>query len=145
MKQQSLALPIAQSVQLVSLDTARAALGYDAQTVTDLLEAGRLAFAFNVSAEGADRREIRIWRDSIVAYHEGRTLGHTLAEALEVIVGHSRAEWIPGTQLGIRLTVSRMTLYRWIRDEIVAGVQTNHSVRVSRASLLSFLTNRRIA
>lgn len=67
--QTHLPLTIHERTSLVTVDTARAVMGVDSQTVLSLVENGRILWAFDVSAKGrGDTREIRIWRASVAAY-----------------------------------------------------------------------------
>ena len=71
MSQARLSLTVAQSTTLVTLDTARAVLGMDNDSVAALCESGSLQYAFDLRSNTADRREVRIWADSLDAYKRG--------------------------------------------------------------------------
>lgn len=144
MIQPRLSLVVAQSTTLVTLDTARAVLGMDAESVTALCESGRLAYAFDLAAAPNLRREIRIWTECLQSYQAGIQLPQDDDSAIESIVGHSYSEWIACSQVAQRFCIHRRTVYRW---SAAGEVLTNHSgnvVHVLRNSLTTFLQVRRI-
>lgn len=144
MTQPRLSLVVAQSTTLVALDTARAVLGMDAESVTALCESGQLAYAFDFSAAPNLRREIRIWTECLQSYQSGVELPHDDDAAIESIVGHSYAEWIACSQVAQRFCVHRRTIYRWAAAGDVLTNQAGHVIHVLRGSLTRFLQVRRI-
>lgn len=144
MSQQRLALAVAQSTTLVTVDTARAVLGMDAESIAALCESGRLAWAFDLKAAGHHRREIRIWCECLSAYQSGIHVPGGIDEALDSIIGHSFVDWIPCTRVAQRFCVHRRSVYRWAEGGVVITSRVDHTVRVLRASLASFLASRRI-
>lgn len=144
MTQTRLALPVASATTLVTVDTARAALGLDAESVTALCESGRL-LAFDVCTScAAERRELRIWVDSIRGYIDGVRVGDDLRATLDLIIGHELAEYIPAAQLAQRFCVHRRSVYRWAESGDIEAHTVGHSIKVVRASLVPFLSGRRI-
>lgn len=144
MKQMALQLPVTSATTLVSVDTARAVLGLDAQSVTALCESGELEYTFDLRRTDAERREVRIWTESLLAYARGIRLPADPMAAIESIIGHSLAEWIACSQLSLRFTVHRRSVVRWIESRDVVGVLTGHTHQIQRQSLVPFLTSRRI-
>lgn len=143
MKQSRLALPVAQATTLVSVDTARAALGLDAESVTALCESGLLV-AFDLSTGCSTRREIRIWADSIRGHVDGIHVAADPHDEIEAIIGHTAAEWIACTQLAQRFCVHRRSVYRWREDGDLDGHLVGHVMQVRRSSIVPFLSHRRI-
>jgi excisionase family DNA binding protein len=140
--QTRLLLPVVSSTTLVTVDTARAALGFDAETVAGMCESGKLV-AYDLSS-GTARREIRIWADSIRAHIDGSRLPQDEMDRLQIIIGHEVCEWIPTTQLAQRVCVHRRQVYRWVEDGDLVAHQVDNKWRVLRASLFPFLKGRLI-
>jgi hypothetical protein len=136
-------MPISTVTTLVTVDTARAVLGLDAESVVGLCEAGQLA-AWNLGASGADRRELRIWADSLRAHIDGIRIEADVDDAIANIVGHPLSQWIPCTQVAQRFTVHRRSVYRWAEAGDLVTHQVDHQIRVLRASLFPFLRSRRV-
>ncbi len=143
MRQIRLALPVAQATTLVTVDTARAALGVDAETVTGLCESGQLV-AFELQTATAARREIRIWVDSIRGHIDGIRAAADPAEEIEAIIGHTAAEWIACTQVAQRFCVHRRSVYRWTDEGDLDAHLVGRVLQVRRSSLVPFLNGRRI-
>lgn len=144
MSQARLALTIAQGTTLVTVDTARAVLGMDADSVAGLCESGALAYAFDLRSASADRREIRIWAQSIESYVRGTQVEGSDWDAIESIVGHHTADWIACSRLAQRFVVSRRSIDRWVREGSLYGVVTGHTLQIRRSTVVPFLTSRRI-
>lgn len=143
MTQSRLALPVASATTLVTVDTARAALGLDAESVAALCESGRL-LAFDLANTATERRELRIWVDSLRGYIDGVRVGTDLPATVEAIIGHELAEYIPAAQLAQRFCVHRRSVYRWAEAGDIEAHTIGHSVKCVRASLVPFLRGRRI-
>ena len=74
-------------VQLVDVSTARAIIGRPSDEVIALVEEGRwLRWAFDVSAGGGQKRCIRIWRGSLLAWSSKQEDAATLAEVLDAVL-----------------------------------------------------------
>ena len=142
--QRGLPITVAASTTLVDIGTARAALGIDAQSVTELCEAGRLRYAFDLAACAQHRREIRIWAECLIQYQTGQELESDDEAAIESIVGHSAAQWIACSQVAQRFCVFRKTVYRWAEAQMIHANRSGHTYHVFRPSLIQFLHNRRI-
>lgn len=144
MSQARLSLTVAQSTTLVTLDTARAVLGMDNDSVAALCESGSLQYAFDLRSNTADRREVRIWAESLDAYKRGIRLESDDHAALESIVGHSTCEWVACSRVTQRFCVHRRSVDRWAKAGDIVGVLTGHTFQIRRASLIPFLMSRRI-
>ena len=144
MKQLALQLPVTAHTTLISVDTARAVLGLDAQSVAALCESGELEYTFDLRRADAERREVRIWTESLLAYSRGIRVESDPESAIQSIIGHSLAEWIACSQLSLRFTVHRRSVVRWAEAHEVVGVLSGHTYQVQRASLIPVLMSRRI-
>ena len=144
MTQHRLALTVAQSTTLVTVDTARAVLGMDNDSVTALCESGSIQYAFDLRSNTADRREVRIWAESLESYLRGIRIETDDASALESIVGHGTCEWVACSRVTQRFCVHRRSVDRWAKAGDVVGVVTGHTLQIRRASLIPFLQSRRI-
>jgi hypothetical protein len=137
---------------LLTVETVVAVLDVDKQDVLEHCDSGRFAWAFDLSTPGSSRRELRVWRGSVLEWRE--TYGADPAEKIpeaEVL-----ASIIPplnprSSDLARRLAISRDQLRRLIeaREMAIALVAERSqgisaACRLHRSSVLNFLRRRRV-
>jgi len=123
---------------LVSIDVVRAVLGVDAITVGTMVEAGDLAWVFDVSATKSSQRELRFWTRELF---EPELCHMSPSRALQSIMGKSRQRW-RGTEIEQLLLASRASVLRWNRAGDLPGETVDHTFWASRESLAAFLKSR---
>lgn len=149
MKQTALALSLSQRTVLVTMETVRAALGLDAETITQRVDSGELRWVFDVSAvtaacaERNGRRELRFWSKEIVAPEFCR--GVTPDQAADQIVGVATREWLRSGEVAHLLLVSDPHVGRLWQRGFLSGEITGRSLKLRRASLITWLQSRLIA
>ena len=139
MNQRLLNLSINQRTVLVTVDMVRAALGVDADSVQARVEAGEYRWVWNVSAGRGDVRELRFWAREIIAPETTKHL--TVAMALNLILGLERLHW-RGTEIAHLLLVSRPQIFRLHESGELPGEIVGRTLRVTRAAVVHFLTQR---
>jgi len=135
---------------LLPLQTVECILDRRADELLELIEAGRLAWAFDIAAApGSGRREIRVWRGSVLDYLRGYALGDAdQDQVLDSILPHHRPE-IRGPELERTLSCSGVHIACLARSRALhvvcqAGRGPNGFLRISRASVVDFLADRRL-
>jgi len=123
---------------LVSIDVVRAVLGVDAITVGTMVDAGELAWVFDISATKGSQRELRFWTRELFEPEHCRM---STGRALQMIMGKSRQRW-RGTEIEQLLLASRASILRWNRAGDLPGETVDHTFWVSRESLATFLKSR---
>ncbi|HEV2691417.1 MAG TPA: hypothetical protein VG347_00825 [Verrucomicrobiae bacterium] len=139
--QRSLNLSISQRTVLVSVETVRASLGCDAESVFAKVDNGGLRWVFDVSVEHGGhcgtQRELRFWTGEIVAAEnaakqtETQVIAAIIGKGASVRRGEIERQWV----------VSAQHVMRLIKAKELALASVSH---VSRASLESFLKRRLI-
>lgn len=144
--QRSLGLTVPSNCTLLGMDACRGLLGVDTESVNDLINDGRLAWAFDLGCRGTMQRPCRrVWVECILAHRAGKAQPDgSWAEVADAIIGHGLSEWIAAAHLGIRFNVDRSTVLRWAVSQEVSGQIVGHERRILRASLPAFLARRRI-
>jgi hypothetical protein len=134
---------------LVPIEVAMVMTDRDEDEVLAMIEDGHLAWAWDIKSEGAERREIRIWRDSLLMHLTGgRQPTQTEDQVLDGLLPHLGAE-IRTPRLRRIFTASQWLIQNLINQGQLHGlndakVGPNGYVRVTRASVITFLRNRRI-
>jgi len=151
-------LPIAIDVRLVSMETARAVLGFTAETVTELAEdhlaawpgeknrgAAHLpAFDFNLGTKGKTR-ELRIWAGALRgAASPGleAIIADCLLTDAEGLARRDHHLW--SSQLERAWCLSNQKILRLIQAGEVRGVKMGRNWRVNRFSAAAFLRRRAV-
>jgi hypothetical protein len=146
--QLNLNLQLPASRPLIPLEAAMVMLDRDEDDILASIEMGGLTWAWDIRSADAERREIRIWRDCIVAHLNGdRQPDAEAADPLSLIV--PAGETIRSVELRTFFTASHSHVLNLIAQGLVEGRNRAHRgpngfVRVSRGSVLNFLRNRRI-
>jgi hypothetical protein len=143
--QRLMLLPIAARTALVDAQTARAALGVDADSISAMVDAGELRWVFDVSLNGAgDRtvRELRFWAKEL-AGNTGRSMQDTKPGAIvDEIIGFHAEEKLRAVTVAQLLLISRPQVHRILDAGLLQGFRNGHAEYVWRASLVSFLCHR---
>ncbi len=138
---QPLQLRIASNVSLVELTTVTALRGCDRATAVDDIESGALPWCWDFSADGASRRELRVWKRCLTdEAHTIAALG--IDEVIAEIIGQ-KSEHRSG-ELQARFCTTHQSLLRWVASGELKGEIRSHVLWVTRASLVAFLKARRI-
>lgn len=139
--QTSLHLPIAQRTALVTVDTARAVRGVDAESIIAEIESGAIPWVFNIAAPQAARRELRIWAQS---FHDPATASLPLPEVIERIIGTHR-EILRGSEVERLLLCSAQLVKQLHESGELLGELVGHARHLRRDTLATFLRRRRVA
>jgi len=135
---------------VVSLDTCRSVLGRGEDACLELIEAGRLRYAFNLATPGTHRRLVRVLSLSLIDCALGTdSQPPTLEGAIRYILPGSSpiltAAWmarhfnVGGSHIGSLLNVGELAeTSPWDRSP-------NKDRLLSRSSAVKFLENRRCA
>ena len=139
---------------LVALEALTAWCDKDSDEILALIEGGELGWAWDIRGPGADRREIRVWRDSVEAYLRGGgagtdgTEGMNEEEVLASVFPHKREE-LRSPELERMFSCSQVHVYSLVRMSLIDGLNEPRLgpygfIRVTRASVIRFLQQRRI-
>ena len=139
-QQAALKLPIAQRTALVTVDTARAVRGVDAESIIAEIEDGSIRWAFNIATADAARRELRIWAPCLGnAEHPTRNPEQVIAE----IIGTQR-ETLRGAEVERLLLCSAQLVKLLHEGGELRGELVGHTRHLRRDSLAAFLRRRRV-
>ncbi len=148
--QTKLSLSIADPVRLVSLETARAARGTDAESVLNDITCGVIPFAYDLGT-GDRKRLVRVWAgcfDPSVASaswsHEA-VIANILGTTVEHLLAPENAGFtLTGSQLETRWCVSNNLINELVRNEALRGLKVGKTTKVYRVSAAAWLRARRI-
>ncbi len=141
MTHQPLQLRIATNVALVELTTVTALRGCDRATAVDDIESGALPWCWDFSADGASRRELRVWKRCLT--DEAHTLSALGIDGVITEIIGQKAEHRSG-ELQARFCTTHQSLLRWVASGELKGEIRSHVLWITRASLVAFLKARRI-
>lgn len=141
MTHQPLQLRIATNVALVELTTVTALRGCDRATAVDDIESGALPWCWDFSADGASRRELRVWKRCLT--DEAHTLSALGIDGVITEIIGQKAEHRSG-ELQARFCTTHQSLLRWVASGELKGEIRSHVLWITRASLVAFLKSRRI-
>jgi hypothetical protein len=141
--QRPLPLYIHQRTALVTVETARCALGVDTDSILAMLDDGTLRWAWNISA-GSQLREIRIWARDVITYQTG--LGperlHSSTEVIDSVIGTQR-DRLSSVEISTHILIcSRDLAGDLVRLGQLRGDLVGHTQWITRDSLVQFLTRR---
>ena|SRR5579862_1274452 len=134
---------------LVHVQTAMAALDKSEDQVLAMIESGKLLWAWNIASKSAARRELRIWRASVLAsLNDAPQPDSTEEEVLASLFPHP-APILTTPQVQRMLSASQCHVYRLIESGALQALNKAHGgrlgyVRVTRASVCDFLKLRRV-
>lgn len=138
--QATLPLKLSDRTVLVTVDMARGVAGYDAESITGMIESGELQWAWDISTKPAEGiREIRIWARSLVA----GPCDLAEDEVINAVIGTDLPS-LRAVRVGHILMCSRPQILRLVRSGHLAGPLVGHTQFIYRDTLVHFLKNRRI-
>lgn len=117
-------------------------LGITNGDVVELVEGGKIQWAFDVARPGSKARCFRVWIQSVKAYREGRhqSLLGSLPSVIDAVLGTSLPR-IRATYLGVRWNLSRQVFFALHHGGLVAGQVEDHTLFLSRADLVNWLSS----
>jgi len=140
MTQRALDLGLHQRTVLVTTETARAALGVDAETVWTRVDSGTLRWVWNVSAAGGPLRELRFWARELVAPDACRDLD--LDHVVNQVVGMESREYLRSGEVAHLLLVSDPHVGRLWKAGALPGLIAGRTLKLRRDGLVKFLQER---
>jgi hypothetical protein len=141
MTQRTLSLTLSQRTALVTVDTARAVRGVDAESVLDEIEDGRIPWVWDIASLGSERRELRIWAEGLRSAECGvRSAEDVIAE----IIGTTRPT-LRGSEVERLLLCSAQLVKQLHEAGELRGALVGHTRHLRRDSLAEFLRRRRVA
>ena len=143
--QSRLPMLIASNTALVSVDTARAVLGVDGDTIYGLCQDGSLSHTYDLYSRGdGELANIRIWAESVSARQRLEPQPSMPdAEVLEIIVGMRASTHISCVTLAQRFLLHRASVLRWHQSGHLAGIITGGILKFRREDVIRFLQARR--
>lgn len=143
--QPRLPLVIHASAALVTVESARIALGMDEDSVLGLVESGDLRWAWDIAVHPGRIREVRIWAQCLVARQQGDDQpGATLAAVTREILGSGPETRLRAAQVRALFCCSQQQIQRLVAHDELSGDVIGKKRWVTRASIESFLQRRRI-
>jgi hypothetical protein len=138
MQQRLFKLNRAQRTALVSVDTARAVRGVDAESIQAEIEDGSIQWAFDVAAPRSRRRELRIWGACLDDPPPGAL---PFEEVIWELVGTQRASF-RGAEVEHLLLCSAAHVKALHKAGELRGEIIGHTRQITRESLVDFLRRR---
>lgn len=143
-------LPITVSARsaLVTVETARVALGVDEDSILGLVDTGSLRWAFDIAVcnIGRRNREVRIWAACLAAHQRGEPQpGESLAAALADIVPGASRHHLRASEVRAILCCSQQHIERLARNSALDADLSNRTRWITVSSLLQFLTRRHLS
>lgn len=143
-------LSLPDSRHLIPLEACQILLDLDEDSILGAIENGRLGWAWDIRTPGAERREIRVWRESLMAKMAGAdgSVDTEIDQVVESILPHRDLRLM---ELARWFACSGSHVSNLIRDGCLAlaGDRPTHSsaaavTRVTRESVARFLDGRRV-
>ena len=147
LRQPQLSLVVPASTALVTVETARALLGCDEDSVLGLIDEGKIAWAWDIALTRDKTRrirELRIWAQSLVARQElGEQPGGPIESVIREVVGMRTRERMRASEVRALLCCSQQHIQRLaqcgeLRGEVERGIRR----WITRESLEQFLKRR---
>jgi len=127
------------------MEAASVMLDADSDQVAEMIDDGRISMAWDIASQGATRREIRIWRDSVVAQISGEVQPDF--QSIDRIVPDGTRE-LRTRQLQHMLAASQEHIARLAKQGLLTAAgrvrRGPRGLRITRDSLIKFLQSRRI-
>lgn len=130
---------------LVTVEMVRAARGLDARKVSNAVEDGAFLWVWDIGVredKHRAKRELRFLADEITDAARSRT--KTLPEIIRTVLGERRQAWSMADFCALALC-SHQHVYALVNSGALAVASKPGSMMIPRASLESFLNERRIA
>lgn len=135
-------LRLNQRTVLVTVDTARAVLGCDAEMVSEMIDDGRLRWVWDIGVrDGGRRRELRILARDLVAPDRSGEL--TPENAILMVLGTNRFE-LRGSEVERMLVCSAAHVAELQRSGHLTGRIVSGVRHIRRDSLQRFLEQRMV-
>ncbi|MEK9753259.1 MAG: hypothetical protein VW338_08625 [Rhodospirillaceae bacterium] len=151
--QLSMDLDIPTSRKLIPIEAANVLLDRDEDQVLALIESGKLVWAWDIRHPEAKQREIRIWRNSLLAHLSGDWDAHSqISEeaVLQHVLNHRRPE-VRSTDLQRCWSCSQTHVHALIVSGCLGPAKQREQIRgsnaverIAREHLLTFLRQRRL-
>jgi hypothetical protein len=137
-EQRRLPLKIKSRIALVGLDSARGAIGLDAESVIAMKDSGQLKCVFNVACnpDDARRQELRFFVPELIAHTHETPFPFSIDEVIADILG--AREMLRRSELEIEWIISHVHVMRLIRD----GHLQETGNRLLRSTVENFLRKR---
>jgi hypothetical protein len=133
---------------LIPVEVAMVLLDRDEDEVLAAIESGVLGWAWNIGCPTAERRELRIWRDSLLALLNGQANPET--DLTKILRGVLPNRPVRSTELQRFFSCSSTHVTHLLRDGCLTAAGRrqredgpNSFTRITRDSVLKFLTERR--
>lgn len=144
----TLVLPV--SAALVTVETARTALGIDEDSVVGLVDSGGLSRAWDISASAVNGptriREMRIWAACIAALQAGKPQpADDLRTVIDQVLPKLNRDCLRSDELQAILCCGQQTVQRLHERGFITGHFSGRTRWLDRASVADFLTRRIIA
>lgn len=137
-----LAFTLSQRTVLVPVETVRAALGVDAETIYARIETGEIMWAWDIAVHTGrvnGVREIRIWARDFVA--PGTTQSLDSAAVVNAVIGTER-DRLRAVEVAQLFIASRPHIDRLVTAGALCGPLVGHTQWITRESLERFLHSR---
>lgn len=144
----TLVLPV--SAALVTVETARTALGIDEDSVVALVDSGELARAWDISASLVSApiriREMRIWARCIAARQAGEAQPQDDLDAvIDQVLPKLNRDSLRADEVRAIFCCGQQTVQRLMDRGIITGHVAGRARWLSRASVVQFLKDRIVA
>jgi hypothetical protein len=141
LSQRALRLTLHQRTALVTVDTARAVRGVDAESILAEIDDGRIPWVWDIAMPGADRRELRFWGPAL---EDPGTADQAEADVLASILGTTRPT-LRGAEIEVRLLCSAPHVKRLHEAGELVGLLVGHTRHIRTDSLVAWLRRRRVS
>lgn len=144
----TLVLPV--SAAMVTVETARTALGVDEDTIVGLVDSGDLARAWDISASVVKSplriREMRIWARCISAMQNGQPQPtDDLDAVIDQVLPKLNRDSLRGDEIRAIFCCGQQTVQRFMDRGLITGHVSGRSRWLHRPSVVQFLRERIIA
>lgn len=134
-------VPTTSQTALLTLETARTLLTRDHDAILDLVDSGKLRWAFDIGITGKPPRCIRVWGYSISCFQRSVADEDNIETVLAAVLLGRRAR-LRASELTHRLSCSHDHLSRLVEGRRISGGVENHTLWLNRDSLARFLKSR---
>lgn len=139
-----LSLTLSQRTVLITVDTARAVLGVDADTIRTRIQTGEIRWAFDISSHASHASHLAEPRLlALELVHPARAQAMTLPDIIDHIIGTTR-ESLTRVETARTLLCSRPHIKALVDTAHLAPDATRPATHILRASLATLLRLRQI-
>lgn len=134
---------------LLPMEAVMAVLDRDEDDVTMLIEQGALGVAFDIAGKNSSRRDVRVWRESVLHYARKTGPAPDFGWSIRDILKPREQQYIRATEIKDRFTCSSTHVLQLLADGLIAGDPPRRrgpgsSPQILRNSVAAFLQSRRI-